>query len=86
MQKQEIASIILASFDDAEIITAGADCSFQVTVVSEKLQGMMPVKRQQSVLSLFADQLKSGELHALSVKAQTPAEYNASQSLTSIEL
>ncbi|MEM0911783.1 MAG: BolA/IbaG family iron-sulfur metabolism protein [Pseudomonadota bacterium] len=86
MQKQDIASIILASFADAEVITSGADCNFQVTVVSSHFQGMMPVKRQQAVLGLFAEQLKSGELHALSVKAQTPSEYGASSGLTSIDL
>ena len=86
MQKQDIESTILASFEDAEIITSGADCNFQVTVVSTGFDGLLPVKRQQAVLSLFAQQLKSGELHALSVKAQTPAEYNAASGLTSIDL
>ena len=58
-----------------EIRIEGADCSFTAVVISQEFEGVMPVKRQQKILSAFADKLKTGELHALTVKAHTPKEW-----------
>jgi len=65
---------ILGELADAQITVDGEDCSFNVTVVSEGFQGQLPVARQKRILGLFKEQLATGELHALSVKAMTPAE------------
>lgn len=72
----------------AQVEVDGADCDFTAIVLSESFEGVSPVKRQQSILSKFSDVLASGELHALSVRAYTPAEWNArqGQSLTQLSL
>ncbi|MFV8818410.1 BolA family protein [Haliea sp. E17] len=72
----------------ADIQVEGADCDFTALVLSEDFAGVSQVKRQQQVLVSFADVLGSGELHALSVKAYTPAEWQAkqAQSLTQLSL
>lgn len=62
--------------DVIDIEVDGADCNFAVIVVSDAFEGMLPVKRQQLVLSGFSELLASGELHALSVKAKTLKEIN----------
>ena len=75
MIKEEIISLIQASLAGAEVLPEGADCNFTVTVISDEFSGLMPAKRQQKVLNVFSEQLRTGALHALSVKAFTPAEW-----------
>lgn len=75
MEKAAVAARIKQAIPDAEIQVEGADCNFSVVVLSQQFEKMMPVKRQQRILACFSDLLGSGALHALSVKAHTPAEW-----------
>jgi acid stress-induced BolA-like protein IbaG/YrbA len=75
MEKAAVAARIKQAIPDAEIQVEGADCNFSVVVLSQQFEKMMPVKRQQQILACFSDLLGSGALHALSVKAHTPAEW-----------
>ena len=75
MEKTEVEAKIKRVLPDAAIQVEGADCSFSVVVLSECFAKMPPVKRQQQVLACFSDLLSNGTLHALSVKAHTPAEW-----------
>jgi BolA protein len=81
-----IASRVREALPDAQIELAGADCSFELLVVSEQLSGHSPVARQRLLLGLFAPELASGELHALSVRAKTPAELGQSTSANRVVL
>lgn len=74
MKAEDIVGRIIAAYPDAEVETDGADCSFAVTIVSGAFDGLSLIRRQKPVLALFRDELASGELHALSVTARTPAE------------
>ncbi|PIP01612.1 MAG: BolA family transcriptional regulator [Zetaproteobacteria bacterium CG23_combo_of_CG06-09_8_20_14_all_54_7] len=56
---------------------AGEGCNLELLVISDGFQSMPVMKRQQSLLKLFADDLTSGRLHAISIKAKSPAEMNA---------
>ncbi len=89
MQSEEVVQRIREAVPAAsDIQVEGADCDFTALVLCEDFAGLSPVKRQQQVLAQFADVLGSGELHALSVKAHTPAEWQAkqAQSLTQLSL
>jgi BolA protein len=74
MESTEIKQRILAAYPDAQIETDGADCNFNVTIISDAFTGQSPLQRQRPVLALFKDDIASGALHALSVKARTPTE------------
>lgn len=74
MNKVEIVQRVNDLYPDAAIEAVGEDCSFELSVVSEDFAGMNTLQRQQPILALFKDELASGELHALSVKAMTPEE------------
>ncbi|MFN2332350.1 MAG: BolA family protein [Halomonas sp.] len=54
-----------------------SETHFKVTLVSEHLEGLMPVKRHQQVYALLADEL-AGPVHALALHLYTPAEWQAS--------
>jgi acid stress-induced BolA-like protein IbaG/YrbA len=74
MQENEIIERIKGLYPDATIEASGADCNFEVVVVSEEFEGMGLLKRQRSILGLFSDEIKSGKLHALGIKTKTPLE------------
>jgi len=89
MERQEVIALLEAAVPEAEAVyVEGADCDFTAVVLSDSFAGVSQVKRQQQVLARFADLLASGELHALSIKAFTPGEWQAKrgQSLTQVSL
>jgi BolA protein len=65
---------VRVEYPEAAIDIAGADCNFELHIVSEGFAGQGLLQRQKSVLALFKDELKSGALHALTIKANTPQE------------
>lgn len=77
MTGDDIIKRIKAAYPDAEVTTDGADCSFSATVTSSAFAGLSMIKRQQPLLALFKEEIGSGELHALSLVAKTPAEAEA---------
>lgn len=79
IEMAEIERRINENIEQAEVIVSGEDCNFTLTVVSDSFEGMMPVKRQQAVMGCFTDLFQSGDLHALSVKAMTKAQWQAKQ-------
>ena len=74
MHQDEIITRVRAEHPDAVIDIAGADCNFEIHIVSEGFAGQGLLQRQKGVLGLFKDELKSGVLHALTIKAKTPQE------------
>jgi acid stress-induced BolA-like protein IbaG/YrbA len=77
MTAEEIVSRIQSLHPDAEVTPEGADCNFSVTIVSAQFEGQTPLQRQQPVMKLFRDEIANGQLHALSIRAKTPAEIAA---------
>ncbi len=76
-QRQVVERIQLAVPEASDIKVEGADCDFTVLILSDSFDGVSLVKRQQMVLARFSDELATGELHALTVKAHTPSEWQA---------
>ncbi len=86
MKDTEIIERIAARFPGAVIDVAGADCNFEVYVVSDSFEEMGLLQRQKAVLALFKDEITGGKLHALSVKAKTPEEQSTNSGLVQIQL
>ncbi len=74
MTLDEIKNRIADNFIGADIEVTGEGCSAEVLVVSDQFDGQRLLQRQRSVLSLFSSEIKSGEIHALTVKAKTKKE------------
>ena len=85
MNEQEIIERVTRLYPDALVDLDGADCSFEMIVISDAFEGLNTLKRQQPILALFKDELASGALHALSVKARTPKEQSGSAGLVQIQ-
>ena len=48
--------------------------ALRVNVTTPAFDNMKSLQRQRSILTLFNDEIASGELHALTVRAKTPQE------------
>jgi acid stress-induced BolA-like protein IbaG/YrbA len=74
MTLEEIQAKIEAGIENSVVIMEGDGCNCSTLVVSPVFEGMSLLSRQRTVMSLVSDDIKSGELHALSVKTRTPDE------------
>ena len=79
MQSEEVKTMIQAQIPGARVEVDGEGCSFSVLVISEQFEGLSLLKKQQAVMSVFSEKLASGELHALTVKAYTPGQWQGLQ-------
>lgn len=63
-------------------VAKGSETHFKVVVVSEKFEGMNPVKRHQLVYGALGDMMgkkpSQGGIHALAITSRTPSEWAAS--------
>ncbi len=80
MDEEQILQRIKTLYPQAAMEANGENCNFEVFVVSPEFEGMSLLKRQQSILALFREELQTGKLHALGVKAKTPAELSQTPS------
>lgn len=77
MNSQEIAALIKQELPAARIeVESGDDTHFAALVVSEAFEGLRPLQRHQLVYRALGARM-GGEIHALSIRALTPAELAA---------
>ncbi len=74
MDKAKLHERILAHLPDAKVTIDGEGCNLSCVVKSAEFEGVTLLDRQKQILALVSEEIKSGELHALSIKARTPAE------------
>jgi acid stress-induced BolA-like protein IbaG/YrbA len=77
---ETIIAKVRSLYADAKVEVIGEGCNLEMLVISDGFKAMPVMRRQQSLLKLFAEELKSGKLHALSVRCKTAAEVAASSS------
>ena len=74
MTGDEIVQRVHSLYPDAVVEATGADCSFEISVISDAFDGCNTLQRQKPILALFKEELRCGALHALTIKARTPSE------------
>lgn len=52
----------------------GTSDHIQVSIISPVFEGVSRLQRQRMVMDVFAEELKTGEVHALTIHAKTPQE------------
>lgn len=77
METEAVAQRIRAGLPGAEVQVTGDGEHFEAVVVSEAFEGLSLIKRERLVMETVREQVASGELHALSIKAPTPAQQAA---------
>jgi acid stress-induced BolA-like protein IbaG/YrbA len=74
----DVQKFIAASLDCAHLEVQGDGRHFFATIVAAEFEGRSRVQRHQRVYAALGDRMRE-QIHALSMKTLTPAEWRASQ-------
>jgi len=74
MTLEEVQKKLELGIDQSEVTMEGDGCNCSAVIVSPVFEGLSLLQRQRAVLGVVKEEIKSGELHALSIKTFTPAE------------
>ena len=77
----EVRSFIIAGLPCTHLEVQGDGRHFFATIVSDAFEGRSRVARHQQVYAVLGDRMRE-QIHALSMKTLTPAEYSAQGHLT----
>jgi acid stress-induced BolA-like protein IbaG/YrbA len=75
MTAQELQAIIAAGLTCEHLHVEGDGRHWYATLVSAEFEGKRLIQRHQRVYATLGDKIKTDEVHALSMKTYTPAEW-----------
>ena len=77
MTAEELTSIIQAGLACEHIALEGDGRHWYATIVSAEFEGKRLIQRHQRVYATLGAKIQNDEVHALSMKTYTPAEWSA---------
>jgi len=77
---QDVRGYIAAGLECDHLEVEGDGRHFFATIVSAEFEGLLRVRRHQRVYAALGDRMKA-QIHALSMKTLTPAEWARQHSL-----
>ena len=77
MTSEELKSIIAAGLPCEHIELSGDGQHWYATIVSSSFEGQRLIQRHQKVYATLGGRIQTNEVHALSMKTFTPAEWAA---------
>jgi len=77
MTAEELQSIIAAGLTCEHIEVAGDGRHWSAVIVSPEFEGKRAIQRHQRVYATLGARIHTDEVHALSMKTYTPAEWAA---------
>ena len=78
MTAEELQVIIEAGLPCEHIALEGDGRHWYASIVSAEFDGLRPIQRHQRVYKTLGAKMHTDEVHALSMKTYTPAEWAAS--------
>ena len=79
MDETEIKKLIEAGLPDTEATVKGDGSHFEAIVVGECFDGVSMVQQQKMVYATLSQHITSGAIHALTIKAYTPGQWEKAQ-------
>lgn len=70
----DVTKLIEDGIPDAIVTVSGDGYKYETIVISDCFEGLNTLKRHQAVYAAVNSAITSGELHALTITAKTPAE------------
>ena len=64
---------LLSAYPQSTIVVrdlTGTENHYEVEIESTRFQGLSRIEQHQQVMKVFADELKTGEVHALSIRTK----------------
>ncbi len=77
MNSDDLIALLRPHFADAHIEAVNQGNKFELLIVDNAFEGKRLVARQQMIFALVNEHIQSGAMHALTIHALTPAEYDA---------
>lgn len=75
MDAEEIQKMIESNVPDSKVVVQGDGRHFEAQIISATFEGLNLLARQRVVYSALGDNIRNGNIHALSIKAKTPQEW-----------
>ena len=75
MTAQELQDLIAAGLPCAHLQVQGDGRHWYATLVSEEFEGKRLIQRHQRVYATFGNRMVTDEVHALSMRTYSPAEW-----------
>ena len=72
--KEVITKVISDGINFDSLVVEGSESKFEVQIVSDVFDGKSIIQRHKIIYALLDDYIKTGEIHALSIKAMTISE------------
>ena len=79
MDPEQIKQLIEAGIADSQATVTGDGGKYEAIVVSPAFDGLSMLKEHQLVYATVNEHITSGALHALTIKAYTPSEWEEMQ-------
>ena len=77
MTAEELQALIASSLRCEHIVVEGDGRHWYATIVSPEFEGKRAIQRHQRVYATLGAKMHTDEVHALSMKTWTPAEWAA---------
>lgn len=75
MDPEQIKQLIEAGIAGSKATVTGDGGKYEATVISDAFAGLSMLKEHQLVYATVNEHIASGALHALTIKAYTPGEW-----------
>tara|TARA_B100000902_G_C27054451_1_gene785822 strand:- start:554 stop:781 length:228 start_codon:yes stop_codon:yes gene_type:complete len=72
--KNKITEIINEKMEYESLSVEGAESKYEINIISNEFDGKSTIQRHKLIYALLDNYIKTGEIHALSIKAKTPSE------------
>ncbi len=74
MRAEQVRDMLLRELAGCEVSVSGQDSHYDILVVGAAFAGLSQVKRQQMVYAALKEPIADGRIHAVKIRAVTPAE------------
>ena len=75
MNAEQLQNIIAAGLPCEHIEVSGDGRHWSAVIVSAAFEGLRPIARHQKVYATLGERMHTDEVHAVSMKTHTPAEW-----------
>lgn len=79
MDESEIKKLIEAGLPDTQVTVKGDGSHYEAVVVGECFDGVPMVQQQKMVYATIREHITSGAIHALTIRAYTPEQWEKAQ-------
>ena len=76
MRMDYFSGLVEKAIADSQVEITGDGSKFEARVVSDTFEGLSTIKRHKLVYAVLNEHIKSGAIHALTIKAFTRSEWN----------